>query len=517
MSQASTVAPAQQSTPMSHREVLEALSGLLLAMFVAMLSSTVVSTALPRIVADLHGTESGYTWVMVSMMLALTATTPIWGKLADLFNKKLLVQVALLIYVAGSIVAGLSTSMPMLIGARVIQGLGVGGLTALVQVVIASIVSPRERGRYSGYLGAVFAVATVSGPLIGGLIVDTDFLGWRWCFGVGVPFAALAFVVLQKTLHLPTVRRDNVRIDYLGATLIAAGFSLLLAWVTLAGSSFAWASATTAVMVTAGVGALVAAVYVESRVAEPVIPLKLFRSSTVALSVFASVMVGVVMFGSTVFLAQYFQLSRGMSPTHAGLMSLPLVLALAASSVVSGRTISRTGHWKGFLVGGAMLIAAGTALLSLLDADTPLVVAGLYTSVVGAGMGLVMQNLVLAVQNTVRHSDIGAASSLVATFRTLGGAVGVALLGTALSHKVTDLTAPGLRAMGITPSSGHQDIPDLSAMPAQLRDLFTGAFGEATGHVFLLVVPFAILAALSVTFLRNVPLRTTLQREDELV
>jgi EmrB/QacA subfamily drug resistance transporter len=515
MSQTTTLAPVQ-STPMTHREVLEALSGLLLAMFVAMLSSTVVSTALPRIVADLHGTESGYTWVMVSMMLALTATTPIWGKLSDLFNKKLLVQVALVIYVAGSIVAGLATSMPMLIGARVIQGLGVGGLTALVQVVIASIVSPRERGRYSGYLGAVFAVATVSGPLIGGLIVDTDFLGWRWCFGVGVPFAALAFVVLQKTLHLPTVKRPGVKIDYLGATLIAAGFSLLLAWVSLAGSSFPWASATTVVMVGAGVAALFAAGYVETRVAEPVIPLKLFRDRTVALSVFASVMVGVTMFGSTVFLSQYFQLSRAMSPTHAGLMSLPLVLALAASSVVSGKVISTTGRWKGFLVGGAVVIAVGIALLSRLDATTPLVVAGAYMAVVGAGMGAVMQNLVLAVQNAVRHSDIGAASSLVATFRTLGGAVGVALLGTALSHRLTANLTEGLHAMGVTPKQGHQGLPDLAEMPAPLRDLFTHAMGDATGHIFLLVVPFAVVAAISVVFIRNVALRETLHREDEL-
>jgi EmrB/QacA subfamily drug resistance transporter len=515
MSQTATLAP-EQSAPMTHREVLEALSGLLLAMFVAMLSSTVVSNALPVIVADLHGTESGYTWVMVSTLLALTATTPIWGKLADLFNKKLLVQVALVIYVAGSIVAGLATSMPMLIGARVIQGLGVGGLTALVQIVIATIVSPRERGRYSGYLGAVFAVATVSGPLIGGLIVDTDFLGWRWCFGVGVPFAALAFVVLQKTLHLPTVKRENVTIDYLGATLIAAGFSILLAWVSLAGSSFAWASTTTAVMVVGGVAALVAAWYVESRVAEPVIPLKLFRNPTVALSVFASVMVGVVMFGSTVFLGQYFQLSRGMSPTRAGLMSLPLVLALAITSVISGRAISRTGDWKKFLVGGAAIIAVGTALLSRLDSTTPLVVAGAYMAVVGAGMGLVMQNLVLAVQNTVHSTDMGAGSSLVATFRTLGGAVGVSLLGTALSHKVTDLTAPGLRALGITPSEGHQAIPDLSTMPAPVRELVTHAFGDATGHIFLLVVPFAILAAISVVFIKNVPLRETIKHEDEL-
>ena len=507
---------AQPAATMSHRAVLEALSGLMLAMFVAMLSSTVLSNALPVIVADLHGTESGYTWVMVSMLLALTSTTPIWGKLADLFNKKLLVQVALLIYVGGSILAGLSTSMSMLIGARVIQGIGVGGLTALVQIVIATIVTPRERGRYSGYLGAVFAVATVSGPLIGGVIVDADGLGWRWCFGVGVPFAIVAFVVLQKTLHLPTSKRAGVKIDYLGATLIAAGFSLLLAWVSLAGSSFAWASTATAVLVSAGVLALVGAVYVESRVAEPIIPLALFRNRTVALAVFASVLVGVVMFGATTFLSQYFQLSRGMSPTRAGLMSLPLVLALAISSTVSGKAITRHGRWKGFLVGGSVVIALGTVMLSQIDAATPIVLVGAAMGVLGLGMGAVMQNLVLAVQNTVRASDIGAGSSLVATFRTLGGAVGVSLLGTALSHRLTDNMSTGLQAMGITPPSGHQDIPNLSEMPTPVRDLFTGAFGDATGHIFLLVVPFTILAVLAVVFIEHAPLRETLEREDEL-
>src|SRR5512144_740829 len=234
---------------MTHREVLEALSGLLLAMFVAMLSSTVVSNALPRIVTDLHGSESGYTWVVVATLLTLTATTPIWGKLADLFSKKALVQVALLVYLAGSLVAGLAPSMGVLIGARLIQGVGVGGLTALVQVVIATIVSPRERGRYFGYLGAVFAVATASGPLIGGVIVDTSWLGWRWTFFVGVPFAALAFLVLQKTLHLPVVKRQ-VSIDYLGALLVTSGVSVLLVWVSLAGSRFPWQSFTTTWMIT---------------------------------------------------------------------------------------------------------------------------------------------------------------------------------------------------------------------------------------------------------------------------
>src|SRR6476619_4371398 len=246
-----SAAPAATDAAMSHREVLEALSGLLLALFVAMLSSTVVSNALPRIVADLQGTESGYPWVVVATLLTMTASTPVWGKLADLFNKKMLVQTALVIYSLGSLAAAVAPSMGTLIAARAVQGLGVGGLTALVQVVIASIVSPRERGRYSGYLGAVFALATVSGPLIGGLIVDSAW-GWRGCFFVGLPVAVAAFVLLQKTLHLPVVKR-KVTIDYLGATLIVGGVSVLLVWVTLAGQQFGWTSATSAALVVGGI------------------------------------------------------------------------------------------------------------------------------------------------------------------------------------------------------------------------------------------------------------------------
>src|SRR6478672_3536478 len=251
-------------TEMSHREILEAMSGLLLAMFVAMLSSTIVSNALPTIVVDLKGSQTGYTWVVVATLLTMTASTPVWGKLADQFSKKLLVQSALVIFVAGSLVAGFAPNMGVLIGARAIQGLGVGGLTALVQVVIASMVSPRERGRYSGYIGAVFALATVSGPLIGGLVVDT--IGWRWCFFVGIPVAALAFVVLQKTLHLPVVKRE-VHIDYLGATLLVAGVSFLLVWVSLAGNQFDWISGASGGLVAAGFAVLVAAIYVEAQVA----------------------------------------------------------------------------------------------------------------------------------------------------------------------------------------------------------------------------------------------------------
>jgi EmrB/QacA subfamily drug resistance transporter len=506
----------QAPAPMTHREVLEAMSGLLLAVFVAMLSSTIIANALPVIVHDLHGTESGYTWVMVAMLLALTATTPIWGKLADLFNKKVLVQSALVVYTAGSVLAGFASSMEMLITARVVQGIGVGGLTALVQIVIASIVAPRVRGRYTGYLGATFAVATVSGPLIGGLIVDTSWLGWRWTFGVSVPFAVLAFVVLQRTLHLPTAKRQ-VSIDYAGALLISGGLSVLLAWVSLAGSSFDWASATTALMVTAGVLALVAAVYVESRATEPMIPLHLFTNRTISLAVVSSVMVGVAMFGSTLFLSQYFQLAHAMTPTKAGLMSLPLVLGLLVTSIVTGRLISSTGLWKKYLVGGAVMMSIGMVLLSMIDADTSLWLVGGFMLVLGLGLGAIQQNLVLAVQNSVPHSEVGAASSLVATFRTMGGAVGVALLGTALSHRVTDHVAEGFARLGMPlRDTGHQTIPKLSELSGPIREIVTGAYGEATGHIFLLALPLSFVALLAILFIREVPLRTTIHRADEL-
>ena len=513
-----TTAPATSAgaAPMTHREVLEALSGLLLALFVAMISSTVVTNALPRIVADLKGSESGYTWIVVATLLTTTASTPIWGKLADLVNKKLLVQVALLIFSAGSAMAGLAHSMGFLIGARAVQGIGAGGLTALVQVVIASIVSPRERGRYSGYIGAVFAVATVSGPLIGGVIVDTSWLGWRWCFYVGLPVAALALVVLQKTLHLPTVRRQ-VTIDYLGAALITGGVSVLLIWVSLAGNQFAWASVTTAWMVALGVLLLAGAVVNELKVREPIIPMRLFKDRTTSLATFASVMVGVAMFGSTVFLSQYFQIARGMSPTHAGLMSIAMVGGLMVSSVTSGRIITVTGRWKGFLVGGMVLVIVGLGLLSTISAATSLVVVGAYMAVLGIGMGATMQNLVLSVQNNTAQADMGAASSLVAFFRTLGGSIGVSALGAVLNHQVIDHVRSGLAALGVDASAAGSSggVPDMRTLPAPVRTVFEQAFGDATGHIFLVAVPVAVLALVAVLFIREVPLRTTIERGDE--
>jgi EmrB/QacA subfamily drug resistance transporter len=501
---------------MDHRQVLEALSGLLLGLFVAMLSSTVVSNALPRIVADLEGSESGYTWVVVATLLTMTASTPIWGKLSDLFSKKVLVQTALVIFVIGSLGAGLAPGMGSLIAARAVQGLGVGGLTALVQVVIASIVSPRERGRYSGYIGAVFALATVSGPLIGGVIVDSSF-GWRGCFFVGLPVAALAFVVLQKTLRVPTVKRD-VKIDYLGALLITGGVSTLLVWVSLAGNQFAWGSLTTAWIVALGVLLLVAAVVTEVRAVEPIIPLRLFRDRTTSLATFASVMIGVAMFGSTVYLSQYFQMAHGMSPTHAGLMTIFLVGGLLVSSIGTGRIISRTGLWKRYLVAGMVLVVVGLGLLSTIDATTALPRVGAFMVVLGLGLGATMQNLVLAVQNNTAQKDMGAGSAVVAFMRSMGGSIGVSALGALLSSQVSEQIASGLRKLGAAGGASGQSsttLPDLKTLPAPVRAIVEGAFGDAIGQVFLVAAPFALLALVAVLFIKEVPLRTTVGTVEE--
>ncbi|MCD2197867.1 MFS transporter [Actinomycetospora endophytica] len=508
------VAP-PQSAPAGKRAVLVPLSGLLMALFVAILSSTIVSNALPRIISDLGGTQAQYTWVVTASLLAMTASTPIWGKLADLFSKKLLVQIAITVFIVGTMLAGLSTSTPELIGFRVIQGLGMGGLTALAQVVIAAIIPPRERGRYSGYLGAIMAVATVGGPLIGGVIVDT--IGWRWCFYVTVPVAVIALVVLQRTLSVPTVKRE-VHIDYLGALLVAGGVSALLIWTSLGGKNFAWVSWASLAWLAAGIVALVLAVVVESRVEEPIVPLKLFRNPTVALATLAALFVGVAMFGSSVFLSQFFQLARGATATEAGLLTLPMIAGLFLASTIVGQLISRYGRWKPYLVGGGVLLVAGLLMQGLvMGADTPYWELAVAMVMVGVGVGSTQQNLVLAVQNQVALRDMGAASSTVAFFRSLGGAAGVAALGALLSSHVSTAITSGLTAAGIpasaTSSSGGS-IPNLATLPAAIRTVVENAYGSSVALMFLVAAPLALIALLAILFLREVPLRTTIDVED---
>ena len=496
--------------PMSHRQILEALSGLLLGMFVAILSSTVVSNALPIIVPDLNGTESGYTWVVTASLLATTVSTPLWGKLSDLYSKKLLVQVSLVIFVVASAVAGLSVNMTMLIAMRVVQGIGAGGLTALAQVIMATMIAPRERGRYSGYLGATFALATVGGPLIGGAL--TEHLSWHWCFYVGVPFAIAALVVLQKTLHLPESRRTDVRIDYLGAVLLSGGVSALLIWVSLAGQNFEWWSWQTAALVSAGIVLLALTVLAESRAAEPIIPLRFFRMPTVVLSALASLFVGIAMFGATIFLSQYFQLSRGETPTMSGVLTLPMIAGLFLSSTITGLFITRNGRWKGWILAGGVVLTAGLGLMGTVEWNTDYWVIAPYMFCIGVGVGMMMQNLVLAVQNVVAPQDLGAASSFIAFTRTLGGAIGVSALGAVLAHRVTSHLTEGLIAAGIGPASalkgsGTTGIPNLAEIPQPVRSIVQAAYGSSIADIFLAAAPFAFLAFVISLFFKEVALR----------
>ncbi|MFG2132704.1 MFS transporter [Streptomyces sp. NPDC048751] len=504
---------ASDGAQMTHRQIMEALSGLLLGMFVAILSSTIVTNALPEIIGDLGGGQSAYTWVVTAALLSMTAATPLWGKLADLYSKKALVQIALVIYVLGSAAAGLSQNPGMLIACRVVQGIGVGGLSALAQIVMAAMISPRERGRYSGYLGATFAVATVGGPLLGGVITDTSWLGWRWCFYVGVPFAVLALIVLQKTLHLPVVKRD-VKVDWGGAFLISAAVSLLLVWVTFAGDKYDWLSWQTYAMVGGSVVLGLLFVLVESKASEPIIPLRLFRNRTITLSSLASLFVGVAMFTGTVFFSQYFQLARDKSPTMSGVMTIPMIGGLFVSSTVSGQLITRTGRWKAWLVSGGVLVTAGLGLLGTIRYDTDYWKMAVFMALLGLGIGMMMQNLVLSTQNQVAPSDLGAASSTVTFFRSLGGAVGVSALGAVMAHRISDYAQDGIADLGpkyaslANGSSSTGEIPDMDKLPAPLRTVMESAYGHGIADVFLIASGLALLAFLITLFIKEVPLKT---------
>ncbi|WP_420368737.1 MDR family MFS transporter [Curtobacterium sp. L1-20] len=509
----------EQTAPaMSQRQVLEALSGLLLGMFVAILASTVVSTSLPKIIGDLGGGESAYTWVVTSTLLATTVSTPVWGKLADLFNRKLLIQLSLVVFVLGSALAGFSQNPGTLITFRVVQGLGAGGLTALSQIILADIISPRERGRYGGYFGAVMAVGTVGGPLFGGLLTDT--LGWRWNFFVGVPFAVVAIILLQVTLKLRALPQRKVSIDYPGIFFIGGGVSLLLIWVTLAGKNFDWVSPTSFVMVIGAAVLLAVAVLVELRAKEPIIPMTLFRNRTFTMSVLGSVAVGIAMFGATVYLAQYMQLARGATPTQSGLLTIPMIGGLLIASTVGGALVTKTGKWKPIMLIGSVALVVGLALMGTIRYDTTYFVVAVYMFVMGSGVGLVMQNLVLVVQNTTEPRDIGAASAGVAFFRSLGGALGVSILGTVLGTRVSDLiadrqadlgraiTALGAKGAAVAKELASGSIPAVSELPKGVREIIESAYGQGVADVFLIAAPIAIILVLAIVFMPNKPLTT---------
>ncbi|MFC7882588.1 MFS transporter [Streptomyces sp. NPDC057376] len=471
--------------PGVQRQVLVALSGLLAALFVATLSSTVVSTALPKMIGDLHGSQTQYTWVVTATLLSTTATTPIWGKLADLFSKKRLVQVAVVVFILGSVAAGVSQNAGQLIGARVLQGVGVGGVQSLVQIAIAAMIPPRERGRYTAYLSGVTSLSTIGGPLLGGLIVDTGWLGWRWCFLISLPVAVASLLLVQRTLHLPVHRREQVRIDYLGASLIASGVSVLLLWVSFVDASFAWLSWQTGALLGVTAVLLGAALWVESRAAEPIVPLPILRQRSTVLAILGSLAAGTAMFAASVYLSQYFQASRGYSATQAGLLTIPMMGGVLVSSIAAGRMLSRSGKLKPFVLTGSVLLTLGFAGLALTDHRTSLVLMSVAMLFVGCGVGMTMQNFVLVVQNSVPMKDIGTASTTVTFFRTLGGTFGVTVLGAVLARQVSEKTTAG----------------ETSAV----------AYGDATGLIFLICTGVAALGIVAALLLKPVTLRGSLE------
>ncbi|NLE79496.1 MAG: MFS transporter, partial [Rhodococcus sp.] len=351
------------------------------------------------------------------------------------------------------------------------------------------------------------------GPILGGIIVDS--LGWRWTFYVCVPLAVIALILLQRTLHLPTVRKEDVSIDWLGALLLTAGVSILLIWVSFAGKAdyYAWASKETAILVGAGVGLLLLTVLVESKAKAPIMPLNIITERTTGLAIIASISVGIGLFGATTFLTQYFQTARGHTPTAAGLLTIPMVAGMLIASVVSGQLISKFGKWKPFIIAGAILLVGGFGLLSTIDHATNLALVGVFIAIVGLGTGMLMQNLVLAVQNTVSVSDVGAASSVVAFFRTFGGAIGVSVLGSILATRVTELSARGFAELGIDPSKSGGGSLDLDALPGPVAEVVRFSYGDATGRIFFVAALAAVVTLVAVILIPNRPLRTTIDIE----
>ncbi|GAA4707602.1 drug resistance transporter, EmrB/QacA subfamily [Promicromonospora umidemergens] len=499
---------------MTHPEVLRALSGILLGMFVSVLAMSVVSSSLPKIITDLGGGQSAFTWVVTATLLTSTISTPIWGKLADLTNRKTLIQIALIISVLSAAAAGFAQDAGQLITFRAFQGIGAGGLQSLSAILIADIISPRQRGRYMGLMGSIMGIGMVGGPVLGGFL--TDAINWRWNFFVGLPFAVASIIVLQMTLRLPKRPRGTEKLDIAGATLISVGIAALLLWITFAGTEFDWISWQTAALAGGALVVLATAVLVELRVKTPLIPMSLFKNRTLVLAVIGSVAVGVAMFGSSVFLSQYMQLSRGKTPTESGLYTIPMVVGLFLSSTVGGQLISKTGRYKPYMVGGAVSLTAGLLLLSTLDYRTSFVLVSIYLFILGAGVGLLMQNMVLATQNTLHIKDSGSGTSTVTFFRSLGGALGVSALGAILGHSVqgslkegiTEI-APQLAKQGVDPSalqSGSGALPDLSVLPPILVEVIEKAYANGIAEIFLAAVPLAVIALICVSLIKEVPL-----------
>ncbi|MER5441790.1 MDR family MFS transporter [Streptomyces sp. NPDC002790] len=494
--------------------VLVSIGALLLGMLLASLDQTIVSTALPTIVSDLGGLEH-LSWVVTAYMLAATAATPLWGKLGDQYGRKKLFQLAILIFLVGSALCGLSQNMGQLIGFRALQGLGGGGLMVLSMAIVGDIVSPRERGKYQGLFGAVFGATSVLGPLLGGLF--TEHLSWRWVFYVNLPIGVVALLVIAGALHIP-VRSTKHRIDYLGTFLVASVATCLVLVASLGGTTWAWGSPQIIGLAILGVALGVAFVFVEFRAREPVLPMRLFRVRTFTLSAIISFVIGFAMFGAMTYLPTFLQVVQGVTPTMSGVHMLPMVFGLLLSTTLSGQVVSRTGRWKMFPVAGTAITLVGLLLLHNMDEYTATGVMSLYFFVFGAGLGLVMQVLVLIVQNAVPYEDLGVATSGATFFRSIGASFGVAIFGTVFANHLGSRLGDALSGRqlppGVTPDSLGADPRGIAALPPEVRAPVVHAYSTSITDVFLYAVPVTLLAFALALLLHEDPLRGSVTAPD---
>ncbi|GHA86430.1 MDR family MFS transporter [Streptomyces chryseus] len=498
----------------SRRTVLVAIGALLLGMLLAALDQTIVSTALPTIVSELGGMEH-LSWVVTAYMLAATAATPLWGKLGDQYGRKKLFQVAIVIFLIGSALCGVAQDMSQLIGFRAVQGLGGGGLMVLSMAIVGDLVPPRERGRYQGLFGAVFGATSVLGPLLGGLF--TEHLSWRWVFYINLPIGVVALLVIAAVLHIPAGTSRHT-IDYLGTALIASVAVCLVLVASLGGTTWAWGSAQIVGLAVLGAVLLVWFVLVERKAAEPVLPLKLFRLRTFTLVAVISFVVGFAMFGAMTYLPTFLQVVQGVTPTMSGVHMLPMVLGMLITSTASGQIVSRTGRWKVFPIAGTGITALGLLLLHQLTETTGTWEMSAFFFVFGAGLGLVMQVLVLVAQNAVRYEDLGVATSGATFFRSIGASFGVAVFGTVFTNRLMDKLDSAFAGQSLPPGTGPDQVAAdpraIALLPPGLRPPVLHAYSTSITDVFLYASPVVLIAFVIAWFLKEDRLRKSVTAPD---
>jgi len=491
----------------SHSEIMVIIGALMGAMLLAALDQTIVNTALPRIVSDLNGL-SKYSWVATAYLLTSAVSTPIYGKISDMFGRKKIFQSAIIIFLIGSMLCGIAQSMNQLIVFRGLQGIGAGGLMTLVFAIIGDVVPPRERGKYQGYFTAVFATSSVFGPLLGGLF--TDQLSWRWVFYINVPIGLLAMFAIATRLHLP-VKVTPHRVDYAGAGLLTISIVTLLLATVWGGVDYPWGSTQIIGLFTASVVAAILFIWREGQAAEPILPLRLFNNKIFAVTTLLSLVVGTVMFGALVFLPQYQQFVRGDSATKSGLMLLPLVLGIMTASLTSGRLISKIGRYRIFPIIGTTMVIFAFWLFSHITATTPRWELGVWMFVLGAGLGQVMPVMTLAVQNAVERKDLGTGTSSVVFFRSIGSALGAAIFGAILTNRLAQHIMDSLPGkVGAQAARGlKQNATGIKNLPPDVQHKVLEAFALSFHDVFLIGIPLAVVALVVALFLKEAPLRTT--------